>query len=103
MSGRFLAHVQIGSIQVSNIQITVANVPGDRLLSMDYLTTADAWIGVRDGKLHMRAGERQLSCQLRATGSVTTQAGAHGTQGVVRCSVDPPYEEEQSAVSIGMR
>eukprot|EP00920_Eleutheroschizon_duboscqi_P018316 GHVT01043697.1.p1 GENE.GHVT01043697.1~~GHVT01043697.1.p1 ORF type:complete len:188 (-),score=2.73 GHVT01043697.1:55-618(-) len=32
---------------------------------MDFLTAADAWLGARDGKFHMRVDEHEVICQLR--------------------------------------
>ena len=39
-------------------------VIGDGLLGMDYLTAADAWVGTREGKLHMQV---EVSCGKKNT------------------------------------
>eukprot|EP00920_Eleutheroschizon_duboscqi_P010381 GHVT01024188.1.p1 GENE.GHVT01024188.1~~GHVT01024188.1.p1 ORF type:complete len:108 (-),score=7.35 GHVT01024188.1:22-345(-) len=63
--GQFRANVQVGPVTVASLMITVAEVVGDGLLGMDYLVEADAWVGVREGKLHMRVEEHEVICQLR--------------------------------------
>ena len=47
--GTFRANVQMGPVTIASLKITVADVVGDGLLGMDYLTAADAWLGARDG------------------------------------------------------
>eukprot|EP00919_Chromeraceae_sp_WS-2016_P072705 GHVR01171869.1.p1 GENE.GHVR01171869.1~~GHVR01171869.1.p1 ORF type:complete len:120 (-),score=20.28 GHVR01171869.1:191-550(-) len=45
---QFRASVQTGPVMIRGIKVTVANVVGDGLLGMDYLTAADAWVGTRE-------------------------------------------------------
>ena len=73
---------------------------------MYYLTTADMWIGVKDGKLCLHAGGTQVSCQLRAEGEFVRRVARPlkqvlvepMTRSAVRCVVDPLYEEEKRMV-----
>eukprot|EP00919_Chromeraceae_sp_WS-2016_P042349 GHVR01100736.1.p1 GENE.GHVR01100736.1~~GHVR01100736.1.p1 ORF type:complete len:152 (+),score=10.89 GHVR01100736.1:2-457(+) len=64
-TGQFRANVQIGPVTIASLKITVAEVVGDGLLGMDYMTAADAWLGARDGKFHMRVDDHEVICQLR--------------------------------------
>ena len=63
--GQFRANVQLGPVTIAFLMITVADVVGDGLLGLDYLTAADAWVGIREGKLHMKVEDHEVICQLR--------------------------------------
>eukprot|EP00918_Siedleckia_nematoides_P086396 GHVU01190155.1.p1 GENE.GHVU01190155.1~~GHVU01190155.1.p1 ORF type:complete len:192 (+),score=14.10 GHVU01190155.1:1-576(+) len=65
VDGQFRANVQIGPVTIAFMMITIADVVGDGLLGLDYLTAADAWVGVREGKLHMKVDGHEVICQLR--------------------------------------
>ena len=64
-AGMFRANIQIGPVTIARLKITVADVVGDGLLGMDYLDAADAWVGAREGKFHMRVDNHEVICQLR--------------------------------------
>ena len=64
-AGSFRASIQMGPVTIANLKITVADVVGDGLLGMDFLHAADAWLGAREGKFHMKVGDHEVICQLR--------------------------------------
>jgi hypothetical protein len=38
---------------------------GGGLLGLDFLHLADAWVGLKDGRLHMKVGDNVLTCTIR--------------------------------------
>jgi hypothetical protein len=47
--GQFPATLELGLVKVTGLLTTVAEVVGDGLLGLDFLRSADAWVGLRDG------------------------------------------------------
>jgi hypothetical protein len=63
--GQFAATLELGPVKVTGLVVTVAKVVGDGLLGLDFLRLADAWVGLRDGHIHMTVGGSMLTCNLR--------------------------------------
>jgi hypothetical protein len=63
--GQFAATLELGPVKVTGLITTVAEVVGDGLLGLDFLRSADARVGLRDGHLHMTVGDSVLTCNLR--------------------------------------
>jgi hypothetical protein len=63
--GQFFATLELGPLKVTGLLTTVAEVVGDGLLGLDSLRSADAWVGLRDGRLHMKVGNDVLTYTLR--------------------------------------
>jgi hypothetical protein len=62
---QFAATLESGPVKVTRLLTTVTEVVGDGLLRLEFLRSADAWVGLRDGKLHMKVGDSILNCALR--------------------------------------
>jgi hypothetical protein len=62
--GQFYYTLQLGPIVLENC-ITVADVVEDGLLGMDFLAATDAWVGLRDGQLHMKQNGEEITWPLR--------------------------------------
>lgn len=45
-------------VVINGILVTVANVMGDGLLGMNYLASANAWVGTKEGELLVHADGR---------------------------------------------
>jgi hypothetical protein len=63
--GQFSAALELGPVKVTGLLTTVAEVVGDGLLGLDFLRFVDAWVGLKDGRLHMKVGSDVLTCTLR--------------------------------------
>eukprot|EP00918_Siedleckia_nematoides_P075523 GHVU01165302.1.p1 GENE.GHVU01165302.1~~GHVU01165302.1.p1 ORF type:complete len:104 (-),score=9.24 GHVU01165302.1:270-581(-) len=63
--GQFRTYIQLGPVAIDGMLITVANVMGDGLLGMDYLASADAWVGTKEGELYMQMNGYTVSCRQR--------------------------------------
>jgi hypothetical protein len=50
---------------LENFCVTVADVVGDGLLGMNFLAATDAWVGLRDGHLHMKQDGEEVTWPLR--------------------------------------
>ena len=81
--------------------IMVADVAGDGFLGMDYLRVADAWIGAKNGQIHMNVKWHMVTCQLRAERQpvrrvahpVKTVVVQPLTRSAVCCTEEPPFDE----------
>lgn len=65
-TGQFRVSVQQDPVTIDGMKITVANVVGDGLLVLDYLSAADVWVSTKEGELHMRVGKHTMICHLRS-------------------------------------
>jgi hypothetical protein len=82
--------------------VTVADVVGDGLLGMEFLTTTDTWVGLRDGHLHMKQNGEEILWPLRredraaryvATPIQSVTVGLM-SQALVPCTVARPSEKD---------
>ena len=62
--------VQLGLAMVTNLQIFIALVVCDGLLSMAYLIATDDWVGMKERQWHMDEGAYLLSERLRVQGGM---------------------------------
>jgi hypothetical protein len=52
--GQLAATLKFGPVTIRGLITTVAEVVRNGLLGLDFLRSADAWVGLRDGFLHMK-------------------------------------------------
>jgi hypothetical protein len=97
----------LGPVVLENLRVTVADVVGDGLLGIDFLAATDAWLGLRDGHLHMKQNGEEISWPLRrkdqAARYVATliQSVTVGpmSQALVPCTVAGPSGEDPQGPS----
>eukprot|EP00918_Siedleckia_nematoides_P075522 GHVU01165301.1.p1 GENE.GHVU01165301.1~~GHVU01165301.1.p1 ORF type:complete len:221 (-),score=14.00 GHVU01165301.1:210-797(-) len=69
---------------------------GDGLLGMDYLASADAWVGTKEGELYMQMNGYTVSCRLMSEGQAVRWLARPSrptmidpmSQGMVPCDVE---------------
>jgi hypothetical protein len=58
--GQFHATLQLGPVVLKNF-VMIADVLGDRLLGMDFLSATDTWVGLQDGHLHIKQEREEVT------------------------------------------
>jgi hypothetical protein len=102
--GQFYSTLQLRPVVLENFCVTLADVVGDGLLGMDFLAATDAWVGLRDGHLHMQQNGEEISWSLRSEDQMARYVAMPiqsvtvdpMSQALVPCTVKGPSGEDEN-------
>jgi hypothetical protein len=65
ITGEAIVHVEVGPVVVEKLRVAVTDLPVEGLLGIDFLMSADTFIGVWNGELIMKFEGREVRYSLR--------------------------------------